>query len=216
MSPAQADMSFQHRHRLERQRDELVAPPASMRSEVSDRDGNVTIVIPARRWHPALYLFFLIPMMVPVLLFDPFSRFFRQTKTPDVVSLVFLGFLVVAFGVLPAYSALGAFLKSRRGRTIVTASPAGVRIEERRIWTTRTRATLSAADILDIDDNAASPTAGSATEPLLKTLHKLGIGGGVTIKTRQGLTTFAEGLDDGEVRYLHVMIKRALAPIPSA
>ena len=161
--------------------------------------------------------------MVPVLLFDPLSRFFRQTKTPDVVSVVFLGFLVVAFGVLPAYSALSAFLKSRRGRTIVTASPAGVRIEERDISKTRTRATLPAADILDIDDNATAPTAGSAAiEPLLKTLHKLGVGGGVTIKTRQGLTTFAEGLDHDEVRYLHYVVERALiwpnpeSPIPSA
>ena len=93
-----------------------------------------------------------------------------------------------------------------------------MRIEERRIWKTRTLATLSAADILDIDYNSSSPTSGSAIDLLLKTLHKLGIGGGVTIKTRQGLTTFAEGLDDREVRYLHYMIKRrSMSPlIPSA
>ena len=30
------------------------------------------------------------------------------------------------------------------------------------------------------------------------------------IKTRQGLTTFAEGLDDREIRYLHYVVRRAL------
>ena len=97
-----------------------------------------SITIPARRWHPAAYLFFLLPIAVPVLLVGPFSQFFRQSKTPDVVSSVFLAFLIGAFGVLPAYSALSAFLKSRRGRTTVTVSAAGVRMEERRVWKTRT------------------------------------------------------------------------------
>jgi hypothetical protein len=33
----------------------------------------------------------------------------------------------------------------------------------------------------------------------------------VTITTRQGQTTFAQGLDDREVRYLHYIVRRALA-----
>ena len=35
-------------------------------------------------------------------------------------------------------------------------------------------------------------------------------GNGITIKTRQGLTTFGEGLDDLETRYLHYVVRRAL------
>ena len=34
--------------------------------------------------------------------------------------------------------------------------------------------------------------------------------GGVTIKTRQGLTTFAQGLDDREMRYLQYVVRQAL------
>ena len=67
-------------------------------------NGIATIVIPATRVHPALFLFFLIPVAVPVLLFEPFFRFFRQSQTPDVVAWIFLGFLVLAFGVLPAHT----------------------------------------------------------------------------------------------------------------
>ena len=146
--------------------------------------------------HPALYLFFLIPIAVPVLLVEPFFRFFRQSQTPDVVAWIFLGFLVIAFGVLPAHTALNAFLKSRRGRTTITVSTAGVRIEERRVWKTRTLALLAADDIMDVD--YATPK--SAIERLAQV-------GGVTIKTRQGLTTFAQGLDDREMRYLHYVVK---------
>ena len=151
LSATQADMSLQHRQRLEHQRDERIVRPASMRSDVSETNGMATIVIPATRVHPALFLFFLIPVAVPVLMVEPFFRFFRQSHTPDVVSWIFLGFLIFAFGVLPAYSALSAFLRSRRGRTTITASAAGVRIEERRVWKARTLASLAAADIVDVD-----------------------------------------------------------------
>ena len=89
----QADRSLQHRQRIEHQRDEIVVPPASMRSDVSESNGIVTIVIPSTGVHPALYLFFLIPVAVPVLLVEPFFRFFRQSQTPDVVAWIFLGFL---------------------------------------------------------------------------------------------------------------------------
>lgn len=36
-------------------------------------------------------------------------------------------------------------------------------------------------------------------------------GSGLVVKTRAGLTTFGEGLTDDEVRYLHALVRRALA-----
>jgi hypothetical protein len=230
-SVAQADMSFQTRRRIEHERDEVVARPAAMRSTVSDANGGVTIVIPAARVHPALFLFFAIPIAAPVLLVAPFLRFFRESQTPDVVAWAFVGFLIVAFGVLPAYSGLSAFLKSRRGRTTIAASAAGVRIEERRVWKTRTIAAYSAGDILDVDYapnqmfNSTRATAaeiqarrpamtpppmGAAGERALRLLRTITRSGGVTITTRQGQTTFAQGLDDREVRYLYYIVRRAL------
>lgn len=214
LSAAQADMSFQHRQRIEHQRDEVVVRPAPMRSSVSETNGSVTIVIPESRVHPAMFLFFLIPIAVPVLMFDPFLRFFRQSHTPDVVSWIFLGFLILAFGVLPAYSGLSAFLKARRGRTTVTVSTSGVRIDERRVWKTRTLASLSSTDILDVDCSTteliAPPAVGERTARVLKIVRALSKSGGVTIKTRQGLTTFGQGLDDREVRYLHYVVRQAI------
>ena len=55
------------------------------------------------------------------------------------------------FGVLPASGALHAFLSSRLGRTIVTVSMAGIRVQRRKIWRTKTLASHDASDIMDID-----------------------------------------------------------------
>jgi hypothetical protein len=169
------------------------------------------------------YLFSLLPIAVPVFFVGPFLQFFRQTKTPD-VSAVFVAFLIGAFGVLPAYSALSAFLKSRRGRTTVTVTSAGMRLEERRVWKTRPLASFSASDILDIDystagtiaemqirrTSMAGPPVGKGTELVLNAMRKLSSNGGVTIKTREGMTTFGDGLDDSEVRYLHYLVRPTL------
>jgi hypothetical protein len=229
MSAAQATLSLQHRQRIENQRDEPVARPASMRSDVTESSGVVTIVIPAARVHPVLFLFYLIPVAVVVLVFDPFSRFFRQSQTPDGISWILLGFLVVAFGVLPAYTALNVYLKSRFGRTTITASTAGLRIDERRLWKTRTLASLSATDIMDVvcstvetlpeierrRPTMAAPRTGKGTELVVRMVQTLLGTSGVTIKTRQGLTTVGAGLEERELRYLHYIVRRALVHGPS-
>lgn len=210
-SAAEADMSFQNRRRLEHARDDVVARPASMRSTVAEHNGGVIVTIPAAHLHPALFLFFVIPMAAPVLLVAPFLRFFQESQTPEVVSWVFLGFLIVAFGMLPAYAGLTAFLKSRHGRTTVSVSTTGVRIDERRIWKTRTIAAYSAGDILDVDYARDRMFASGG---VLQVLGAITRSGGVTITTRRGQTTFAQGLDDREVRYLHFIVRRALSPQP--
>ena len=231
LTAGQAHLSLQHRARLEHRRDEVVVRPSLMQSEVSESLGGVQIIIPARRVHPAVFIVFFVPMAVVIVLFEPFSRFFRDSHTPDPVAWIFLGFMTLAFGILPASTAVKAFLKSRLGRTTITASTTGIRIEERRAWKTRTVAALAADDIMDVDYSTSdsmyasaretademrrSPSAmaapvGPGTEYVLKVVRKLVKGNGITIKTRQGLTTFGEGLDDPETRYLHYVVRRAL------
>ena len=78
-------------------------------------------------------------------LVEPFFRFFQQSQTPNVVAWTLVGFLILVFGALPAYAGISAFLKSRRGRMTITASPDGLRIDERRLFRTRTLASYSAA-----------------------------------------------------------------------
>ena len=73
-------------------------------------------------------------------------QFFRQTRTPDPVAWMFLGFLVLFFAA-PAL----AFLKARLGRTVVTASRDGILIEERGVWRVIRSTNLTASEILDVD-----------------------------------------------------------------
>ncbi len=228
----QAHLSLQHRARLDEQREELVVRPQSMRSEVIESLDRVQVVIPAPRVHPAVFMVFLVPAAVVAVVFEPFSRFFRDSHTPDPVAWIFLGFMTLAFGILPASTAVTAFLKSRLGRTMITASTTGIHIEERRVWKTRTIASFVADDIVDVDystsdsmfasaretaeemrrshSSVAEAPIGPGTEHVLKVVRKLVKGSGVTIKTRQGLTTFGEGLDDLEIRYLYYLVRRAL------
>ena len=232
LSAAQADLSLQHRMRLEHQRDELVVRPANMRSEISVANDGVRIVTPAPQVHPALFLFFLIPVAVPIFFVAPFLQFFQQSNTPDVISWIFLGFLTVAFGLLPALMGLKAFLRTRFGRKTVTASTKGVSIEERRVWKTRPMASFDAADIMDIDYSTsgtqlivakenygqriangqvgAQPSIDPRMERVVGAIIRLVNRSSVTIKTRQGLTTFGEGLSDDEIRYLHSVVRRAI------
>lgn len=53
-------------------------------------------------------------------------------------------------------------------------------------------------------------TPGPRTERILLALARFAKGGGITVKTTHGLTTFGEGLEDEEVRYLHAIVRRAL------
>ena len=94
---------------------------------------------------------------------------------------------------------------------------------------------VPAADILDIDFSTSESAAGVArlaaerrarelssgrstpigprTEKLLTVLTRLTQASGITIKTRQGLTTFGQGLPDDEIRYLHTLVRQALVTL---
>jgi hypothetical protein len=220
---AQADLSLQHRLRLEHQRPASVSRPPTMRSEISSANGEVRIVIPARPIHPACFLFFLIPAAVPIFLVAPFSRFFRESNTPDVVSWVFLAFLTMAFGVLPVFGGLKLLVGSRLGRTTIGVSGSGIRIDERRLWKTRPAASHAATDIVDIDYSTSGalltslkphhgpqPVIDPGMERMLTAVSRLAGQTGLTIKTRRGFTTFGEGLPDDEIRYLHFIIRHAI------
>jgi hypothetical protein len=174
----------------------------------------------------------LIPLAVLAFIVPGVARFFRQSQTPDPVSWMFLGFLTLFFGILPTLTALNAFLRSQRGATIVEISKLRVLIRQRGAWTTSTTASLETADILDVDytsresaldaarraaeqqvmqsypDHAG--TAAPRVERLVAALTRFVRNKGLTIKTRKGLTTVGQGLDDEEIRYLHSLIRRAL------
>jgi hypothetical protein len=195
----------------------------------------VTIVIPVRRLHALVLATAIIPIAIPVLMAPPLATFFEQSNTPGPVGWTFLGFLTLFFGVLPATVIVNGFVRSRRGATIVEVSKDGLRVRDRRAWRTHAIASFDAEDILDVDVSThessvasakrateqqvrqAYPGESSAIESRLeRTVARLSRyvkGKGIVVKTRTGLTRFGEGLDDAEIRYLHAVIRRALAAL---
>ena len=205
-------MSLQHRLRLDHVQEEKVQRPAKARSEVSAENGVVRIVIPMRRVHPVVLALMLVPIAVLAMFVGALLQFFRQTHTPEPVSWFFLGFLILIFGILPTSGALGAFMRSRFGRTTVTVSTTGIRIDERGVWRTKAIAKIDAADIIEVDYSATrSQAVNEPADRVVAFVNTLVNSGGISVKTRQGLTTFAEALTDDEIRYLHSVVRRSLA-----
>jgi len=235
LAAGEADLPLQQRIPMDERVMDAPDRPANARSEISREHGALRVSIPTPRTHPFAIALTLIPVALSAAVVSPLSRFFKDTHTPDVVGWAFLGFLILFFGILPAMTALNGYLRSRRGCTIVTVSSRGIDIRERGAWTSGPVRSLAAADILDIDFSTAAsvrasaklsaqervlagtrpgstaPEIGPRTERLLAALSRFAHGQGITIKTRQGLTTVATGLSDDETRYLHGIIRRALA-----
>jgi hypothetical protein len=234
MPAGQSDLSLKQRAHLGQEREDPAGPPISIRSTVAYENDRTRIAIPNPRLHPVALAFMLLPVAMPLVLVGPLSRFFRQTNTPDPLGWIFLGFLIVGFGILPATSALSTWLRSRLGATIVTVSSEELVVQQRGIWRTKTRDTIAASDIIDLDFSTresaiesarlateqrvresdgsfSAPTQiGPRTQKLISVLARFAKGRGVTVKTRRGLTTFGEGLSDDEIRYLHGVVRTAL------
>ncbi len=132
----QADIPLQQRLQMDGLQNEPARPPDA-RSEVTREADGVRITIPNPRAHPFAIALTLIPVVISAVFVSPLFRFFRQTRTPDPVGWAFIGFVMLFFGVLPAMTALNGYLRSRRGRTIVTVSSRGIDIRERGAWRTR-------------------------------------------------------------------------------
>jgi hypothetical protein len=231
---SQADFSLKQRARLEQEREEPAEPPVSARTMVSYESDRIRIAIPNPRPRPVVMAFMLLPLAIPLVVVGPLSRFFRQTNAPNPIEWIFLGLLIVGFGILPATSALSVWLRSRFGATIVTVSSEGLVLENRGVWRTKAGEAIASGDIVDLDFStrestiesarlaaeqrmresdrslSASPTIGPRTERMIAMLSRFTKGRGVTVKTRQGLTRFGEGLADDEIRYLHGIVRRAL------
>jgi hypothetical protein len=228
----QMDLPLRERIQTQAGLNDEVTRPRDARTQVTRAGDTVTIVMPLARTHWLWPAAGLIPLAVLAFIIPGFAKFFRQSHTPDPISWVFLGFLTLFFGILPTLTGLNAFLRSRRGATIVDISEQGLRIRQRGAWTTSTTASLEAADILDVDYTSResavaaarraaeqqvmqsypdhAETAAPRVERLAVALTRFVRNKGLTIKTRKGLTTVGQGLDDEEIRYLHSLIRRAL------
>jgi len=228
------ELSIQQRLRNERAHHAIPGRPATARSDVTQHGGATVIAIPEPRLHPALLALMMLPPVIPLIIVNPLAEFFRQTNTPAPVGWFFLGFLLCMFVGVPGTIALNAFLRSRRGRTIVTISASGIRIQRRGAWFTRTTGFHQLSEILDLDYSTAesllasgrrhaeqsvmhsgarplsAPKVGRRTERVLTFLSRFAKGRGVTLKTRDGFSSSGQGLSDEEIVYLYSIVKRAL------
>jgi hypothetical protein len=230
LDPADVNRPLQERAARET-RFAMPPPPAAPRSDVHQETAGVRIVIPHPRTHPFAVALLGAPIVLPMVATPFLWRFFQQTRTPEVFGVAFLGMLAFLFGVLPALSVVNGLLRSRRGYFEIHASREGVSVRERRAWRTRTVATLAAGDIFDVDygtrESSAVSTRLAVEQKLLRAGHAAGSvnprmerwmaaaarwtkGRGVIVKSRSGLTSFGQDLDDDEIRYLHAVVRRAL------
>ena len=165
------DLPFTARAAGARDAEPHVAPPPEGRVVVTTGAQGVVIEISPPPPHPLAFAALLLPLAVPIFAFGPLRAFFAQTRTPGVVGWTFLGFLSLTFGVLPALGAFNAWRRARRGRTIVTASADGIRVDDRGAWWTSTTASIPASEILDVDYSSkasAFVVARQATEQKVK------------------------------------------------
>jgi hypothetical protein len=209
--------------------------PQVWRSEVRLEGERVRIVIPGPGFGPGTLLGCAIPLGFLLLIGPQFLRFFGATGTPQYVSPCFSGFFLLFFIGLPLLGVLNTSLRARRGGTVVTASPAGITIEERGAWRSRTTS-LPAADIVGLDYSTPATTLAAAQVSATRRAWRSGTGTGsteiegaglppawtrwlakvvkskgVVVKSRQGLYTFGAGLPAAEVYYLWTVVRRALA-----
>jgi hypothetical protein len=231
VDPANADRPLQQRARREAPPATHLTQPASARSEVHHETTGVRIVIAHRPLNQLGWLLVAAPLVIPAVVVPWLWTFFQQTRTPEAVGLAFLGMFAFLFGVLPAITIVNGILRAQRGYTEMRASREGVTVHERGAWRTRTLASIDAADILDVDYGTREAGAVSARHAVEQKLMESGHepaslsppmeqlmtaaarwtkGRGVIVKSRAGLTTFGQDLDDDEIRYLAQVVRQAL------
>jgi hypothetical protein len=230
----QLDRSFQNRAQRPGAQEPAASPPPHARSTVTHDADGLQIVIPAPRPNVIAVVAALAPLAIPAIFGPTLASFFARTRAPDEVRGIFLAVFVLGFAGVPALTCLNALVRAQRGRTSVSVSREGIRVRRRGAWRTKTVASIDAADIVDVDYSTRESASAAArraaeqqalaahgkavaagdvtprAERVLLALARFARSGGITIKTTRGLTTFGEGLEDEEVRYLHSMIRRAL------
>jgi hypothetical protein len=222
-SPERAADPLRERLRSAGPQEERAVPPSGMRSEVSTSRGYATIVIPGGKGLLVGGMVSLLPVLVLLIAIPTLMRFFSQTNTPRVVQFMFLGFLILIFGIPSMIGSVNLIVGSHRKKTTVTASSEGLVIERQGAWSTKTQ-TIPAADLLDLDLSTiggalASAKSGSGlpalpsptTERWIAAARKWVPTKGIIAKSRKELVAFGEGLPADELQYLNSVLRKALA-----
>ncbi len=228
--PGSVTATFKERAALDR--DSRVPRPARLQTVVEESAKGVLLTVPGPGFRPAILLQLAIPLGIAAFALTQLTPLFDATNTPDPVKWFFLAFISL-FVLGPGAGGVISIIRAKRSRTVLTASPEGIRIEERRVF--RTKSTDIPIDsILDIDFGTSASGMQSARRSAvtMRTVNHargtVGVTGnvelprwisflgalvpskGVILKTRRGFYTFGSGLPDDEVRFLHDLLRQTL------
>jgi hypothetical protein len=224
-----------YRSKIDEKKEEFTpAPrPAVLQTQVQESSASVEVIIPEKVFNPSKLIRYMMPSMILIFFVPQFVSFFRQTNTPDIVKYVFLVIAIFFLGIVPLIGLIIAIVRSRKCRTVVTASTEGIKIDYRGILRTKTRH-IPIADILGLDYSTAetvwkSVRQSSSRQPKkdfsvdyesmgyigrtprwMRIFKKFVKSKGIIIKSRSGLITFGAGLPDEEVQYLFSLVKRVI------
>jgi hypothetical protein len=220
------------RERARKEQPSRVHRPATLRTSVEQSARNVRFSIPGPGFRRSQLLRLVIPLSIGGFVAVQLAPFFHGSGTPGEVQWFFLGFMaLIVLG--PAAGILLSGVRNTGRRTVVSASPQGITIQERALLRSRTTE-IGADDLLDIDFSTAgsrleaarrggttawSGRSGEVPEGMrtlrsvprwIQRLGALVPSAGVILKTRKGVFSFGAGLPDEEVEYLHDLLRRTL------
>lgn len=232
LTPEEMDKPFAERLKNSREEDDWAAPPLAMQSKAQILAGRLDIRIPRRRFRPVMLIPAIIPFVILYYLIPGLIDFFHRTKTPEQVQWVFVGFLMLFLGLIPAMSLINRIVESLKGYTGILITGGQMEITEQYAWK-KTSTAIQEKDIVGLDyetvqsrsEQAArsmheykmkrvGDSVNTGTHPLpawARTLWRLAPSKGITVKHKSGLYTFGAGLPDDEIRYLYSLIRRSLA-----
>jgi hypothetical protein len=220
------------RERARRDLPSRVQRPASLRTSVEQSARSVRFRIPGPGFRHSQLLRLVIPLGIGGFVATQMVPFFHRSDTPGEVQWFFLGFLaLIVLG--PAAGVLLSGVRNSGRRTVVSASPQGITIQDLALLGSKTTE-IGADDLIDIDFSTAgsrlkaarrggttawSGRRGEVPEGMhtprsvprwIQLLGALVPSSGVILKTRKGVFSFGAGLPDEEVEYLHDLLRRTL------
>jgi hypothetical protein len=140
-------------------RSDPVVRPATTRTVIEESGRSVRLHVPGSGSKPALLFRLVIPAVIGLVAGSQFVSFLGDSDTPSPVRWGFLAFLSLFF-LLPALAAVASFGRAKRSGTIVTVSPEGITLDDRKGFRSRSRH-IPADAILEVDFSTAASRAES-------------------------------------------------------
>lgn len=232
LTPDDVDKPLADRLRGGKNADNWAARPITLQSQVEILSGKLHVKIPRAGFRFVMLLVVLITLGILYYVLPDLIDFFYTTRTPEPVQWVFVGFILLMFGLLPVMSMINAIVGSLRGYTDILIADGRISITEQQAWTRKVtiipkgditgldygtvqgRTELAATEHQNRNVKNSAAYAGMPPRPLpgwARALARPAKSKGVTIKHRGGLYTFAAGFPDDEVKYLYSLTRQALA-----